>query len=223
MLKGLLWIVILAYVSQAVSVHYSPCTESATRVCSYGTNVTDKLLNFKKGGSFAIQTNTFDQNFYLCEEYNFNCGYLEDQTDFLTIANGVQLNLTTMELNQIVTSDSALVALITPYLGSQGERAQCLSNYFPLVLTDSQSSTVMNGYLARLSSNLSSIYNANKGSSSMVWSALSRNIITAVLEVAKINMNYNFITTNFFQNMLRNDWTAMSQELKQNYTSTRSL
>lgn len=181
MLKAFVIVLILAFVLHTGSVHYSPCSESATRVCSYGTNVTDKVLNFKKGGSSAAQTNTFSQNFYLCEEYNFNCGYLEEQTDFLTIANGVQLNFTATELNQIVTSDSALVTLITPYLGSQGERAKCLSNYFPLILTDSQSSTVMNGYLARLSTNLSSIYNANKGSSSVVWSSLSINIITAVL------------------------------------------
>lgn len=181
MLKSFLVVVILAFVSGTTSVHYSPCSESTSRVCSYGTNLTNRVLNFKKGGSLASRTNTFDQNFYLCEEYNFNCGYLEEKTDYLTIANGVQLSFTATELNHIVTSDSALVTLITPYLGSQGERAQCLSSYFPLVLTDSQSSTVLNGYLARLASNLSTIYNTNKDSTSVTWSTLNINIITAVL------------------------------------------
>ena len=135
----------------------------------------------------------------------------------------MQLNFTNSELNQIIPGDPTLAALIAPYLGTQGDRAQCLSKYFPLILTDTQSNSVMTGYLARLSTNLSTIYNSNKAASSKVWSSLSINIITSVLEMAKIHMNDNFITTTLWSNFLKNDWKLMSLELKQNYTSNHQL
>ena len=168
-----------------------------------------------------MQTNTYNTNFFLCEEYNYNCGYMEQENDFLTIAEGVELNMTTTELAQVVPSDATLRALVTPYLGASGSRATCLSNFFPLTLTDAQSSTFLSGYLTRLTANLSTIYNANKAASSVAWSALNINIITSVLEVAKMHMNDNIFTTPFWGYFLSNNWAGMSSDLKANYSSNR--
>ena len=82
-----------AYVSQA-GLYYSSCSESAARACTYGLNTTDRLLSMKKGGSNVLALDHYEPGFFPCEEYNFNCGYVEEQTDFLTVANGVQLNMT---------------------------------------------------------------------------------------------------------------------------------
>lgn len=60
---------------------------------------------------------------------------MEQELDFLTITEGVQLNMTTTELGQVIPGDSTLRTLITPYLGASGSRATCLSNFFPLTLT----------------------------------------------------------------------------------------
>ena len=110
---------------------------------------------------------------------------------------------------------------MTPYLGAEGSRATCLSNFFPLVLTDTQSNTFLTGFLSRLTSNLSTIYTSNKQASSLAWSSLNINIITAILEIAKLQMNNNFVSTQFWSHLLANDWTAMSSDLQLNYTNTQ--
>jgi hypothetical protein len=93
----------------------------------------------------------------------------------------MQLGMNLVELNIIVPNNSALVTKVQPYLQAQGSRAQCLSNFFPLTLTDAQSDELMNDYLIRLSSNISTLYNAQKAASSLAWSSLPFNTITAVL------------------------------------------
>jgi hypothetical protein len=71
----LLLALVSAFVSFTSAVYYSSCSESATRTCSYGSNVTDKLLSMKKGGSNVLSTNNYDSTFYICEEYDYDCGY----------------------------------------------------------------------------------------------------------------------------------------------------
>lgn len=216
MLKTLATLMMIWLVSSTYSVYYSPCGESTNRTCVYGTNVTDRLLNMKKGGSNVLSTNDYDASFFPCEEYNFNCGYQEDSPDFLTVGDGVQLNLTYSELLNCVPSDATLTNTIKPYLGLSASSAQCVSKVFPLQLTDVQSVTLLTGYLNRLVANLSTIYNANKLSSAPTWANLNINIKTAVLEMAKYNMNVNYLASTFWNNFLFNNWVDMSNELKAN-------
>jgi hypothetical protein len=164
----------------------------------------------KKGGSDVLSTNNYDSAFFPCEEYNYNCGYLEDQNKVLTIADGVQLSTTYSELLNWVPSDSTLTNMIKPYLTLQGSKAQCVSSVFPLTLTDTQSSTVLTGFLSRLTSNISTLYNANKASFSLLWADLNINIKTAVLEMAKYNMNNNFVGSTFWTYFLFNNFLMMS-------------
>jgi hypothetical protein len=98
-----------------------------------------------------------------------------------------------------------------------GSGAQCLSNFFPLILTDTQSNTAMNGFLTRLNVNLSAIYASQKASTSPSWSSLNINIITPVLQLVKMNMNGNFFSSSLWKSLLAADYTAMSNELKSNY------
>jgi hypothetical protein len=201
------------------SLFYSPCSESTARVCPQGSNVTDRLLNLKKGGQNCVTQGTYQPQFYLCDEYNYNCGYMEASLDFLTLGEGVQLNLTTAELAQVVPSDATLRTLVTPYLGANGSRATCLSNFFPLILTDTQSDTFMNGFLTRLASNLSALYNANKAGSSLSWASLPTNIVTAVLEVAKLQMNANFLASSAWSLLLGNNWIGLASDFRASYGS----
>ena len=66
MLKATLLLLLILSVSCQSSVYYTPCAESTTRTCPYGTNTTDRLLNLKKGGQRIVTTNTYDSDFYLC-------------------------------------------------------------------------------------------------------------------------------------------------------------
>lgn len=66
MLKPKLFLVSLLCVSLATSIFYTPCNESSIRTCSYGTNVTNRLLNLKKGGQNCVQKNTYSSNFFYC-------------------------------------------------------------------------------------------------------------------------------------------------------------
>jgi len=108
--------------------------------------------------------------------------------------------------------------MIKPYLNLQGSKAQCVSKIFPLVLTDTQSNEVLVGYLNRLVSNLSTTYNTNKFIASLVWSNVNINIKTAVLEMAKYNMDNNFLGSTLWTNYLFNTFATMSIELKTNNT-----
>lgn len=48
----------------------------------------------KKGGTNVLSTSTYLYDFFLCEEYNYDCGYVPEKDSFTTIANGVDLNMT---------------------------------------------------------------------------------------------------------------------------------
>ncbi len=68
-LKSALLIATIWLVSSASSVNYTTCTESSSpaRSCVYGTNVTDRLLNMKKGGSDVLSAADYDAAFFPCE------------------------------------------------------------------------------------------------------------------------------------------------------------
>jgi hypothetical protein len=49
-------------------VYASSCnSESATRVCNQGSNVTEYLLSIKKGGTNVLSALDYDTNFFECE------------------------------------------------------------------------------------------------------------------------------------------------------------
>lgn len=84
-LQTLSKIIIFAFITIACScqiavspVYASSCpTESVSpRICPQNPNVTDYLLYIKKGGIDIISKNDYDPNFFLCEEYNYDCGYV---------------------------------------------------------------------------------------------------------------------------------------------------
>ena len=87
-------------------------------VCEFGTNLTERLLSMKKGGSDPLSVNNYMEGFFYCEEYNYNCGYLEDlQIENLQTSNGIPLSFDYNELiTNIVTNDTTLTDLIKPYL-----------------------------------------------------------------------------------------------------------
>lgn len=61
------------------SVYASSCSvESATRICSQKGNITKYLLGMKRGSSEILSVLDYDKNFFLCEEYGFDCGYVEN-------------------------------------------------------------------------------------------------------------------------------------------------
>jgi hypothetical protein len=68
----------------------------------------------------------------------------------------------------------------------------------------------MNGFLSRLSVNLSAIYATKKANTSPSWSSLNINLITPVIQIAKMNMNGNFVGSTFWNNFLTGNYTAMS-------------
>lgn len=59
-------ILLFLSVSSTISIYFTSCSESATRPCTYGTNVTDRLLSMKKGGSYVLSTNNYDTTFFPC-------------------------------------------------------------------------------------------------------------------------------------------------------------
>jgi hypothetical protein len=223
-MRAALLLLVVWCVSSANPIFYSSCSESSTRVCSYGTNVTDRLLSLKKGGSDILSTNNYDSTFFLCDEYNYDCGYAELISHFITVANGVQLNLTLSELSSnIIPGSTTLINKIKPYLSGAATNYQCVGSAFPLTLTAAESTTVLTGYLNRLASNLTTYYNANKASYATAWADLNINIKTAVIEMGKYWMNTDYYGGTFWSNFQYNSWAAMSTELKTNYVNNNCL
>ena len=70
-----LWLV--ALVNSDSYAYFSSCGESDGRQCPYITNRTEYLLNLKKGGTNILSTDVYMNSFFLCEEYNYDCGYME--------------------------------------------------------------------------------------------------------------------------------------------------
>jgi hypothetical protein len=61
------------------SVYTTSCpVESLTRVCPQKGNLTEYLLSLKKGSSDILSLSDYDKNFFVCEEYAFDCGYVEN-------------------------------------------------------------------------------------------------------------------------------------------------
>lgn len=77
-LSGIILILLLIHVhSTTYPVYASSCdSESPTRVCPQEGNITEYLLGLKKGGSDILSTSDYDSDFFLCEEYTFDCGYV---------------------------------------------------------------------------------------------------------------------------------------------------
>lgn len=76
-------LILLALIlAQVYTINYpiyaSSCdTQSATRLCTQKDNVTEYLLSLKKGGTNILATDDYDDNYFLCEQYTFDCGYVE--------------------------------------------------------------------------------------------------------------------------------------------------
>ena len=91
---------------------------------------------------------------------------------------------------------------------------QCVSSSFPLILTATESTTFLGGYLGRLVTNLTTTYASGKASYATIWTDLNINIKTAVLQMGKHWMNINYVGSNFWSNFQYNNWVLMSSELK---------
>ncbi len=62
------------------SVYTTSCpVESSTRVCPQKGNLTEYLMTLKKGSSDLLSLADYDKNFFVCEEYAFDCGYVENE------------------------------------------------------------------------------------------------------------------------------------------------
>lgn len=102
----------------------------------------------KKGGSDILSTNAYMYDFMLCEEYNYDCGYLETVEDYTTCANGIQLSMNETTLLELFNGlNQTLSDKLTPYLQSQGESAICGMRMFPLTLTAEESKLLLDLFM----------------------------------------------------------------------------
>lgn len=102
-MKSLIILFAIVSLSLQSDVFFTPCVENANRQCSSSTNRTDFLLSMKKGGTNILSTSDYLYDFFLCEEYNYDCGYLPKSDSYVTIANGVSLDINATELANITT------------------------------------------------------------------------------------------------------------------------
>ena len=80
-ITALLLLVIVPTYTLTYPVYASSCDNESlniSRTCPQKDNITEYLLSIKKGGTNILSTADYDKNFFLCEEYTFDCGYVED-------------------------------------------------------------------------------------------------------------------------------------------------
>ena len=92
-------------------------------------------MTIKKGGSNVLSTADYDKNFFLCEEFTFDCGYVEDDNQSVSVANGIQLRFTHAEIDAILPGNLTLANTIKRYLNLTATEAKCGMKVFPLTLT----------------------------------------------------------------------------------------
>jgi hypothetical protein len=140
---GLQFLILTVLISTATSnllfpVYASSCdTESLniSRTCPQKDNITEYLMTIKKGGSNVLSTADYDKNFFLCEEFTFDCGYVEDDNESVSVANGIQLRFTHAEIDAILPGNLTLANTIKRYLNLTATEAKCGMKVFPLTLT----------------------------------------------------------------------------------------
>lgn len=102
-IKSLITLFAVVSLSLQSEVFFTPCPEGANRQCPSSTNRTDFLLSMKKGGTNILSTNDYLYDFFLCEEYNYDCGYMPQSDSYVTVGNGVSLDINATELASITT------------------------------------------------------------------------------------------------------------------------
>lgn len=122
------------------------------------------------------------EDFYLCEEFNYDCGYLPEDQSFATVANGCELDMDEAELLSITQSYVDLQEKIKPYLNLQGDTAKCGMSLFPLTLLANESSYFLDKTMTNLQTQVINQYNADRDIlATKTWGDININIRTAVL------------------------------------------
>lgn len=114
--------------------------------------------------------------------------------------------------------DPTLSNNIAHYLNLTGLQAFYVLKAFPLTLTDAQTESFFQAYMGDFAFMVSMDYSIKRKIYSQTWANINVNIKTAVLQTAK--MQSDFTTSTFRNNLLRNNFSAMSAELKGNYNLT---
>jgi len=106
-------------------------------VCPQKGNLTEYLLGLKKGSTDILSLSDYNKNFFLCEEYGFDCGYVENDNETISIANGIELKMNATQIDTIIPGNASLAATLKQYLGLSAQDAKCGMKIYPLVLTAS--------------------------------------------------------------------------------------
>ena len=93
-----LLVIELLLIGAHAEAYFATCEESEARVCGNTDNRTEFLESMKKGGPDVLSTDVYLYEYLLCEEFNYDCGFLEDEASPITISNGISLDITEEKL-----------------------------------------------------------------------------------------------------------------------------
>ena len=173
------------------------------------------LLALKKGGVNQLDE-SYLENYFPCEEYNYDCGYMETSESFIQCANGISLNMTLQEFNSIPVNET-LLSKIRPYIREQGQCAFCGIKMFNLELTPSESEEFFKGYMDLLTDTASKLYGEKRINGTLEWRDVNINVKTAVLQTMKEKTFVPKVGEPFWDAFFINDFNLMSEELKMMY------
>jgi hypothetical protein len=89
----------------------------------------------KRGYSDILSIGDYEKNFFLCEEYTFDCGYVEFDNETVSIGNGIQLDMNEEGIDQILPVNTSLAEYLKHFLHLNATEAKCGMKVFPLALT----------------------------------------------------------------------------------------
>ena len=118
------------------------------------------MLGLKKGSSDILSLADYNKNFFVCEEYAFDCGYVENENETISIANGIELTMNASQIDTILPANSTLATKIKMYLGLNAQDAKCGMKIYPLTLTAVESDLFFTNYMNLLVSDIKTKYTA---------------------------------------------------------------
>lgn len=167
-----------------------------------------------------------DTQFIVCHEGFSQCGYvpLDASTGAVTGNSGVRIatrvDLGSKDRNYFTTRSpvigSSLLSRLEPFFSLTGSDAACAVLENSLFVTTSEANSLNSVAMNELSATVEQRYQSDRNNAAMSFRSLPRGIRTAIVDVW-FQLGEPEAYPNFWNFVIRNDWTGAARELRTFY------
>jgi uncharacterized protein YegL len=213
-------ILVLAFIVEAKYYSFWASNEGCVydKGCKYKTNQA-KIKGFAKGVSPL--TKLWDNDFLICEEYYFTCGYLPleakdrvSQTSGVTVGIGVDLGGKTDAILRNYGISNSTIEKLSPYFGLKGDDAlnKLITN--PLILQNDEALELSDKVKLYFYNDLASQYDSDTKCETCetTFQNLNPGIRTALFSVFYNTGKIKY--PDLWKSILKNDWLEVAKNIE---------